>query len=377
MRPWASFLFVALGVGASAVAGCATGASGDLEEEPSPASGGTALPPADGSTPPRDSASPTDSASPRDSAVPDAPGTATDARADSADSADSGPRPAGSPCAPVNAIYESPCGFCGKSAQVCLATGWSSAGACSGESTSPDRCMPGGAPTQEACGLCGRRNVLCQPNCTKAQGACTGEVVGGCVPGTNEFLAVGCPIAGEGRDRTCEATCMWGAYSACRPPATDITVPAAVGGVAGIELRFEAARRLLTLLDLPCPTIYGFDTTMYVYARVRNTNARTARVSLWSTLPAGSAADSDTIMAAYAGAADPANRLACVGVVVDDCSPPFGSPAGMCASLGAGLVGTNAVTIAPGATITVYLGEYSDLASPGPIRINARTDSLL
>ncbi len=403
MRSWKSFMVVALvfgGASAAAVAGCATDVAGVTDED----SGAVA----DSATPPRDSAKqdsatatdtapppPTDSAPPRDTSPADTSpadtstaDTSTDARdaADAADAADaSGPKPPGSPCAPVNAIHESPCGFCGKSSQLCLATGWSPAGACVGETPAgPNRCMPGGGPVQEDCGMCGKRTVTCQPNCTKAQGQCLGEPAGACAPGTKDFSAVGCPVAGEGRERTCLATCQYGPFGPCMPPATDVNVPAAVGVIAGLDLRFEAARSSLRLVTSfaglrACPAAFDVDTTLHVYGRVKNNNATAATVSIWSSLPAGSMADSDTIMAIYAGATEPttpAARMACVGGVSDDCTAPVGAPAGMCTAGGSGMVGANAIVIAPGATVTVYIGEYFDMTTPGPIRINVRTEAL-
>ncbi len=79
-------------------------------------------------------------------------------------------------------------------------------------------------------------------------------------------------------------------------------------------------------------------------------------------------------MAVYPGATEPADRTVCVGGVNDTCTAPAGAPAGMCESDNAGLVGAEAITIAPGETVTVYLATYSSFATPGDIRINATTE---
>ncbi len=405
MQSWKTFMVVALvfgGASSAAVGGCATDVAGVTDEDTGAPAQDSATPPKDSATPPKDSAAPdtapppTDSAPPRDTSPADT-SPADTSTADARDAADAdtgfdagiiGPKPTGSPCAPVNSTFESTCGFCGKSTQLCEAAGggtWSAPGACVGENTSPDRCTPGTPPTQETCGLCGRRNVVCQPNCTKAQGQCLGEVAGGCSPGTQEFAPIGCPTPGEGRDRTCDATCMWGAYSACHPPFTTIEIATTVGGTRGITLKFEAARTL-PKLDTAfggskvCPATISATATMYAYGKVINNTAMNATVAIWGEVPGAAATTKDTIMAVYAGATEPvtpAERMACVGGVNDTCTPQAGAPAAMCASDNAGLVGAESVAIAAGATVTVYLAAYSSFATAGDIRINATTNALV
>jgi hypothetical protein len=80
-------------------------------------------------------------------------------------------------------------------------------------------CTPGDTGTT-ACGtMCGTQAARCDVSCHwVASGGCAGE--GPCVPGTPARTTDGC-TGGNTRDRVCEATCTWGAYTACTTMPTD------------------------------------------------------------------------------------------------------------------------------------------------------------
>jgi hypothetical protein len=102
-------------------------------------------------------------------------------------------------------------------------------------------------------------------------------------------------------------------------------------------------------------------------------------VSIYNSLAPGGAVYK-TVLAAYDGTTPPASdpqRQACVKGVAS-----YGTVALTGDSNFASLDGTRVVTIAPGASVIVFVGAYNPydpsfpLSSTGPVKLNVRTETL-
>ncbi|MEO7096143.1 MAG: hypothetical protein ABI175_22970, partial [Polyangiales bacterium] len=117
----------------------------------------------------------------------------------------------GSPfCTIPGAIESEPCGKCGTHSRLCAGDGgtWLPWGACSGE---VGDCTP--LETRSTvCGKCGKRTETCSPKCAWEKGTCGGE--GTCNPGDVE-TEYSCATVRQTKTKTCDATCTWGALTAC------------------------------------------------------------------------------------------------------------------------------------------------------------------
>ncbi|NOU31117.1 MAG: hypothetical protein HOO96_24725 [Polyangiaceae bacterium] len=305
----------------------------------------------------------------------------TDAGSDASDGsvADSGSSPVtGTACTTVGFIYTKKCGLCGTQEAACegdMKVGVY--GACSGEVVGG--CMPG-TTRSSACGLCGTKSEICQNNCQWASGTCMGEPAGACKPGDTKFTTAGCSAPDTYRQQVCAATCTYGAPSAppCKPKSAfcaanpdAVSIATTVGG----QVSYNGTLSPLTM-QIPragsgtCPSTLSSTNTSYAYMEIKNTTAMTAKVDIWFDAPPGGAAI-DTVATTYPDCGiPPANRTACTNTVNDTCST---SP---CVGDWAGLIGTNAVTIAPNSTITVYHAAYYSTGT-GPFVMNVKTTSLL
>ncbi len=309
-----------------------------------------------------------------DAARDAAPDGATDA------GADSGSAPAtGTACTTVGFIYTKKCGLCGTQEAACegdMKVG--TYGVCSGQVV--DGCMPGDTRMSD-CGLCGKKSEICQNNCQWASGTCMGEPAGACKPGDSKFTTAGCTVANTYRQQVCAATCQYGAPSdpPCKPKTafcgdgSDATIIATTaGGQVSHNDTLSPATMQIPRITGSCPTTLGTTNTSYAYMRVKNPTAMVAKVEIWFDKPAGGT-NIDTVATTYPECViPPDDRKACTNTVNDTCTGT-GSP---CVSGWAGLVGTNAVTIPAGGTITVYHAAYFSSDS-GPFVMNVRTVSLL
>jgi hypothetical protein len=179
-----------------------------------------------------------------------APDTTNEASADAAEAGDDGSAPdaadggpdaltdagadvlpeAGSSCAPVNATETESCGICGTQSRVCLGSPpvWQPWGACTGEADAG--CVPG-TQNMTACGFCGTLTMLCQNDCTWAVSECKGQPANGCAPDTVDFEpGLSCTLP-QGRQRTCDSTCVWGSYGNCEAPPDVLVIGDVVGNV--------------------------------------------------------------------------------------------------------------------------------------------------
>lgn len=337
-----------------------------------------------------DSSTATDASRPPEDATSDAlvVDASADAPMDSAPDADAeaGPPDAsadagaeGTPCAANGAVGKESCGLCGFRTRLCASNApgnpnvWQPWGFCQSEVVGG--CFPGSSST-ESCGKCGTRARVCQMDCQYAVGACKNEPANACTPGTVDYqLGLSCPAGG--RSRTCEPTCTFGVFGACFVPGEPtLTVIPTVGEKATGQFKLVLATATPRLSGT-CPTgSVGNSATAYQYVILDNPSANTVKVSAYTGLSTNAgAAYIDTVIASYPDATKPATdvaRKACVKGVNDSCSD---ADADACVSSWAGLVGANAVTIAPNSKVLVYVGAYFANAD-GDYQLTARTDTV-
>jgi hypothetical protein len=213
-------------------------------------------------------------------------------------------------------------------------------------------------------------------DCQYAVGACKNEPANACTPGTVDFqLGLSCPAGG--RSRTCEATCTYSVFGACFVPGEPtLTVIPTVGAKAKGQFKLELAKQTPRLSG-SCPTgSVANSATSFQYVVLDNPSANTVVVSAYTGLSTNAGASYiDTVIASYPDATKPANdvaRKACVKGVNDTCSD---GDADACASSWAGLVGANAVTIAPNSKALIYVGAYFT-DDDGDYQLTARTDTV-
>ena len=130
-----------------------------------------------------------------------------------------------------------------------------------------------------------------------------------------------------------------------------------------------------------CPNATLTPPTMnsYAYVQVHNPLTKTAVVAIYNSLPAGGVAYKTTLVAydAYIAPTDDTERRACVKIAT------YGTTALTGDAKYASLDGARAVTIAPGATVSIYVGAYyafdplKPADSTGKVKLNAQTMSLL
>ncbi len=362
--------------GTLAVVGCSADGAGTVGDEsptePGPAEPGAQLP---GSTSGSDSGSASDAGKPaKDAATKDA-------------TVDAGPPPpvAGTACVQVDEVRKKSCGACGTQSTVCLASGdggagsWSDYSACEGEL--PGGCVPG-TVVDEACGNCGTTKKTCTQYCAFTASACAGQPASSCVPGGVELSSAGCAQSDQFRSRTCQsASCIPNNFSAtCAAPPTVIEVGPTPGSVTSTIAVLTQSQTLSRMTGL-CPTA-TLSTTVsppYVYLQVHNPLARAAVVSIYNSVAPGGVIFK-TALAAYDGATGPtddASRKTCIRG-----ASTYGTTALTGDSRFASLDGARAVTIAAGATVSVYVGAYDAFDplkptnSTGNVKLNVQTVSL-
>lgn len=311
----------------------------------------------------------------------------SDAKADAV--VDAGPPPPvpGAACTDVGKIVAKTCGFCGTQETVCEGTNkWSDYGPCLGEVAGG--CAPGSVGNED-CGNCGKRNWICQNNCSKAFAACA-EPAGACKPGTVEYTQAGCSAPDTYKDRTCDATCKYGAFSAtCQLPnnANKLTISGTVGGVVSGQYNMPAGTTMSNVLgDCPGADVDPLERVSFFYVEIYNDTAQTAVVQLYNSVAPGGD-ELDTVIWTYNGALPPVTDVqlaACQYGVEDSCGiKASGATGGNLADNICGNTDTNLdmaavdnVNIAPGKRILAYVSGYQ-AGINGPIMLNVRTKSLM
>ncbi|MBP9112776.1 MAG: hypothetical protein KBF88_08200 [Polyangiaceae bacterium] len=295
----------------------------------------------------------------------------------------------GTPC-PAGAVEEKPCGLCGLTQRACLPSAkadggsvWGAWGFCQRERSGPDACDPTKNYADKACGNCGAQVQICQNDCSFAQGLPCKEPVFGsasnpipaCKPTSKEFkIGLSCP-ATQGRERNCSATCQWELGLVCLdPPANPnfVDVPGVAGVTAEKAFTFSKTKMLKRIGGFgqtPCPlSALGTNAdTPYQYIEVKNTTGKAVTVSVWHkpAFPDGGGDTPDTLMAyynqSYAPSEDPVDRFACVKEIRDTCEKSYCGPLVSFTPRASGFVLSdgNAISIAAGKSITIYLATYS------------------
>ncbi|MFO0665507.1 MAG: hypothetical protein U0174_16240 [Polyangiaceae bacterium] len=332
---------------------------------------------------------------PAQDAAPDVKdaGKITDAKPDNAVT-DSGKPDTGTPapnpgdaCMTPGAIFKRGCGLCGTQEAICEANKVVSAyGFCTGEVA--NGCTPG-ATRQAACGLCGSRQEICQNNCVWAAGGCQNEVANGCTPGTTKTTTAGCVVQGEVKVLTCQNTCMYDVGGACGPiPTATLGINGTVGQSSSLVVSLSPTSDTMKRYDFggldftdTCPATLDAALTTYVWVKLTNPTAMTAKVSVW--LSGAGGANIDTMLGWYNRAnppTDDAGRLACSGYINDDCGSE--GPCDQGSGLWSGLIDFTSAgdvdarpTIPPNGAIILYVGAYST-ATTGNLTVNTRTDIL-
>jgi hypothetical protein len=364
--------------GVSSVVGCSADGSGSfVDVEPTePDEGGAQLP---ASTSGGTSGSSGSSGSSGDGGTKPPKDAGKDAPVDA------GPPPPapGTACTTIDEVKKKACGACGTQSTVCLADGasggkWTEYSPCENELVGG--CIPG-TVVDEACGNCGTMKKTCTQYCAFSATACNGQPASSCVPGGVDLSNAGCPTPDVFRRRSCSSTCAYDNFSmACDAPPTIVEVGPTMGSVTS-TVAILTQGQTLSRMTGTCPTA-TFATgaaTPYVYVRVHNPLAKAATVAIYNSLATGGVAYK-TVLAAYAGAAGPtdeATRKTCLKGAAT-----YGTTALTGDSKFASLDGTRAVTIAPGATVSVYVAAYNTFDplkpadSTGKVKLNVQTMSL-
>lgn len=371
------FTFAAAGLfGMAAVVGCSADGAGDVIEDPN------ATEPAgdEGAQLPPSSSSSSSSSSSGGSTSKDAGKDA--AKTDSGKDAGPPPPNPGDACTKIDQIFKKSCGACGTQEAVCLAGSGdggagtvSDYGPCGGEIAGG--CIPG-TVEDVACGNCGTAKKTCNQYCAWSTAACTGQPANSCKPGSVEYTAAGCG-ASEYRRRDCQNSCMWTNYGTCGTPVNDIVLNmvGTVGQTASTEITLDDTK-LGPKLSGTCPNGSLTGTTYaYRYVEVKNTTAKAATVTLYTSAGTGGKVV-DTIIAYYDKAIEPmddASRKACKGGVNDQSTGDTALTGNSNFSI------LKTVAIPAGGSILVYVASYytyslTDEDSFGPVNLNVKTDAL-
>lgn len=289
----------------------------------------------------------------------------------------------GDACKTLDEVFTRSCGICGTQSSLCLAKPDGTPGVVSDYSPCTNElaggCAPGATET-EACGNCGTRQRTCTSTCAWSAGACAGEPVSSCTPTAVDYTNAGCPTAGTGHTRSCNANCTWTNFTAaCEPLDFKLVVAAAPGATvsAVYPLRATFAAKRMTG-TCPNGTLSSTTTHPYVYVELVNPTENALTVSAWNTAATSGGAVIDTLMTWYAGNTKPtddASRKACAKGIGDSC--PASLPCGD--SKWAGLTDANAITLPPFGSALVFFGSYfatgSGSTSEGPVKLVVRTEA--
>jgi hypothetical protein len=186
-------------------------------------------------------------------------------------------------------------------------------------------------------------------------------------------VGLSCPGANEGRYAICGANCQF-SYGNCTVEETWVNVSATVGATVSRPFVITATKTTARGASSgtncsPTTTVTPYETTI-----IRNATGKSLKVAIWESFPATSSTTYfDTVMNVFSGEGLPANRAVCLGSS-DTCSTsPCTSGSGL-----AGLVGTSAVTIGVGESLTAYTGCYSSsCTAPTNLVLNVRTLEIL
>jgi hypothetical protein len=166
-----------------------------------------------------------------------------------------------------------------------------------------------------------------------------------------------------------------------------LTISSTVGGKASSTFLIDpAVSETRPFIGETCPNV-ALSTTVsnYQYVQVANPTAKTATISVWSSLASGGQ-NIDTIMVAYATVpASDAQRQVCLVGVSDTCndtSDPTSCIGADNFDQWAGLMKAdgNSVTIAPNGNVIIYTAAYygttATQAHSGNYTLSARTEAL-
>jgi hypothetical protein len=193
-----------------------------------------------------------------------------------------------------------------------------------------------------------------------------------CTPGERSFrLGLSCPNANEGRYATCGSDCTF-SYGDCTVEETWVNVSATVNATASRPFTLKGTQTITrggTSGTNCAPTT---STSPYDLTVIRNPTGKALKIAIWQSFAPNGPSNLDTIMNVFQGEGLPANRTSCLGAN-DTCST---SP---CVGNGlAGFVGTSAITIGVGESLTVYNACWSSsCAVPSALVLNVRTLEIL
>ena len=369
-----TFAFVGL-CGLGAVAGCSADGSGGTFEDTT-GTDPTGAPPATLPPPGSSSGGDTDEDAGK-------PPPKKDAGGKDAAPVDAGPPPPveNTPCPTLDEVRTKSCGACGKASTICLDVAgtkkWSVYSPCENELAGG--CIPG-TIVDVACGNCGTSKKTCSQYCAFSTTACAGQPAASCVPGSIELQNAGCGVD-QFHVRSCQSTCQFNNFgAACVAPPTVVEVGPTPGSVSSTVAILSQAQTLPRIQGTSCPaaTMSTTVTSPYVYLRVHNPLTTAATVAIFNSLAPGGVAYK-TALAAYDGAVSPtveAARITCLK------AKTYGTLALTGDYKFASLDGTTAVTIAPGATVSVYVAAYyaydalKPADSTGKVKFNVQTVSV-
>jgi hypothetical protein len=254
---------------------------------------------------------------------------------------------------------------------------WGEFGACTGEIA--NACLPG-TTTVQSCGTCGTQTIVCEPDCQLGATNCVGQVVGGCTPGSIQFVAdPACQDAGfAGTQTVCSATCSWDAGATCANPPSALVAPAALGGVVQTFVSFTTALEDPLVATGDChTTLTPSDLTPYQIITVQNpSTTQTVTISVWTSQAAGQP-QLDVAITAYTQApSSMASLKNCEGDVNDSCFD--NSDPTMCLGSYGGLTAGDfdPVTIPAGGTVWIFVqDQFSDAPDLGTAEVTVRTES--
>ncbi len=403
---WAALLSLAC---ALAVAGCSTSA----EDIPSAAADSSTPSPQDGTVAPdggsgdafttdsgaadatvsapegsdaSDSSADADGATSADAADGAASGDASDGGGAADAGVDSGPPGCVSAGTPVTR----PCGLCGTQSATCTAVdgggdgggdgGWDGGtleqgafGACTGERDGG--CVPGTeVPGGDPCARCGRARRVCNAECVYDVGRCVVPPTAVCNPGERTFrVGLSCPNANEGRYETCGSECTF-SMGECTLEQTWVSVSSSVGTTASRPFTLRSTKTIArggtSAASGVCTA--GTAITPYETTVIRNTTGKALKIAVWESFPPGMSGSVDTVLNVFRGEGIPTGRTGCLGAN-DTCSSSPCSGGGL-----AGLVGSSAVTIGVGETLTAFSSCYStSCTTPSELALNVRTLEIL
>ncbi len=300
---------------------------------------------------------------------------------------DAGFDPTGAACVTPNQIQQRICGKCGIQKRVCFpgdgGATWLGWGLCDGEKA--DAGLPNSQVPLD-CGMCGVQLIIYDNLCNASIGFCNPTPGAQCERGSIDW-APGLSCAGElGRQRSCDNSCHWDAYSDCQTFQNPANMTIAGPADAGVNIAtgtFKYAinpkhKRLLNGSDTSCPIVATglpvADTTGYAYVAVKNPFPHAATVSLWHSAL-------DTQIAVYAGGDIPADdvaRRACItGTKASEkCPTTMTAQCGTIATGNSSTAGVTSVKIPANGTITVYNALSLTTGVAGPFTLSVRTDSL-